>query len=87
MNAQSEAFARTADLSNFESAIPRGEQSVFLQIRNYVDLMRSQKREIKTIPVFGHSFNAFMKAVNNGRQDDSRFSALTFKGIPVEATR
>lgn len=87
MNANAEIFVRTADLSLFKSAIPKGESKTFAQIESYIETMRQQKKDPRAIAVFGSTYNALMKAVNKGREEGHEFAALSYKGIPLEASR
>lgn len=86
MNNSPEIFVRTADLANFKSVIPRGEAKVFAQIEGYLELMRQQKKEPRSIAVFRSSMSAMLRAINKGLDDDRKFEALTYKGIPLEAS-
>lgn len=84
MNVETLPMIRSADLAWQTPKLTVADKKTLEIVRAYVDHMRQQKKEIRAITIARSAYGGLLKAVNKGRDDDSRFTDLTFDGIAFE---
>jgi hypothetical protein len=76
---------RNAEIGNNTPKLSITNQKAMDNLRAYVELMAQQKKPLTTIKVNRGFLSDLMKALNNGREVEDRYSGATFKGVPLEA--